>query len=113
MRRQIFVLTALIPIWATVTQPAMAQPALPPAFSADLTRAAVRHVMTTAADWQLAHPSKHAPYDWTVAAFYTGVMAFSKLSDSPRYYEAMKTMGERNQWRPGLRPGLADDYAVI
>lgn len=84
-----------------------------PAFSADLTRAAVRRVMTAAADWQLAHPSKHAPYDWTVAAFYTGMMAFSELSDSPKYYDAMKAMGERNQWRPGLHPGLADDHAVI
>ena len=25
----------------------------------------------------------------------------------------MKAMGEKNQWRPGLRPGHADDYAVI
>ncbi|MDP9178298.1 MAG: glycoside hydrolase family 88 protein [Gemmatimonadota bacterium] len=113
MRQQIFVVSALIPVWASLTQLAVAQPAQPPGFSADLTRAAVRRVMTAAADWQLAHPSKHAPYDWTVAAFYTGMMAFSELSDSPKYYDAMKAMGERNQWRPGLSPGLADDYAVI
>ena len=113
MRLQVFVVSALISVWASMTQLAVAQPAQPPAFSADLTRAAVRRVMTTAADWQLAHPSEHAPYDWTVAAFYTGVMAFSNLSDSPKYYDAMKVMGKRNQWRPGLSPGLADDYAVI
>jgi unsaturated rhamnogalacturonyl hydrolase len=113
MRLQIFVVSALIPVWASVTQLAVAQPASPPAFSTDLTRAAVRRVTTAAADWQLAHPSEHASYDWTVAAFYTGMMAFSKLSDSPKYYDAMKAMGERNQWRPGLRPGVADDYAVI
>jgi rhamnogalacturonyl hydrolase YesR len=113
MRLQIFVVSALIPVWASVTQLAVAQPAPPPTYSADLTRAAVRRVMTAAADWQLAHPSDHPPYDWTVAAFYTGMMAFSKISDSPKYYDAMKAMGERNQWRPGLRPGVADDYAVI
>jgi unsaturated rhamnogalacturonyl hydrolase len=113
MRQRIFVTSALIPVLASVTQLAVAQPAMPQAFSADLTRAAVRRVMTAAADWQLAHPSQHAPYDWTVAAFYTGMMAFSKVSDSPKYYAAMKAMGESNQWRPGLRPGLADDYAVI
>src|SRR5688572_20793978 len=73
----------------------------------DLMRSTVLRVMTAAADWQLAHPSKHPPYDWTVAAFYTGMMAFSKVSDSPKYYEAMKAMGERNQWRPGLRPAHA------
>jgi unsaturated rhamnogalacturonyl hydrolase len=113
MRLQIFVVSALIPVWASVTQLAVAQPTPPPAYSADLTRAAVRRVTAAAADWQLAHPSEHPPYDWTVAAFYTGMMAFSKLSDSPKYYDAMKAMGERNQWRPGLRPGVADDYAVI
>jgi len=113
MRRQILVVSALVPVWASVTPPAGSQPTQPPAFSADLTRAAVRRVMTAAADWQLAHPSEHAPYDWTVAAFYTGMMALADLSDSPKYYDAMKAMGERNQWRPGLSPGLADDYAVI
>jgi unsaturated rhamnogalacturonyl hydrolase len=113
MRLQIFVVSALMPVWAGVTQLAVAQPTPPPAYSADLTRAAVRRVMTAAADWQLAHPSDHPPYDWTVAAFYTGMMAFSKISESPKYYDAMKAMGERNQWRPGLRPGVADDYAVI
>jgi len=88
MRRQIFVASALMPVWASVTPRALAQPTQPPAFSADLTRAAVRRVMTAAADWQLAHPSAHAPYDWTVAAFYTGMMALSDLSDSPKYYES-------------------------
>ncbi len=113
MRQQFLVASALMPVWASLTQLAVAQATNAPAFSADLTRAAVVRVMTATADWQLAHPSQHEPYDWTVAAFYTGMMALSKLSDAPRYYDAMKAMGERNQWRPGLRPGLADDYAVI
>ena len=113
MRQQFLVAGALLPVWVSVTQLAVAQATNVPAFSAELTRAAVARVMTATADWQLAHPSEHAPYDWTVAAFYTGMMAFSTLSDSPKYYDAMKAIGERNQWRPGLRPGLADDYAVI
>lgn len=69
--------------------------------------------MTAAADWQLAHPSRHAPHDWTQAAFYTGVMALARLADNPKYADAMRAMGEKNQWRPGLRPGHADDHAVI
>jgi unsaturated rhamnogalacturonyl hydrolase len=119
MRQRILVVSALFLVWASVAGRAAAQPAQPgdvaqpPVFSADLTRAAVLRVMTASADWQLAHPSEHAPYDWTVAAFYTGMMAFANLSDSPKYFDAMKAMGERNQWRPGLRPGHADDYAVI
>ena len=113
MNRRNVVAIALMPMWAGVSPRALAQLTPPPPFSADLTPAAVRRVMTAAADWQLEHPSAHAPHDWTVAAFYTGMMALSELSDSPKYYDAMKVMGERNQWRPGLRPGHADDYAVI
>jgi rhamnogalacturonyl hydrolase YesR len=70
-------------------------------------------VMIAAADWQLNHPSSHEPYDWTQAAFYTGVMALSRVVENPKYLAAMRAMGERNQWRPGLRPGHADDHAVI
>lgn len=113
MRGRSFVVSALMPVWACAQQTSVAQPAPTPAFPTDITRAEVRRVMTAAADWQLAHPSEHAPYDWTVAAFYTGVMALAKLPDTERYFDAMKAMGERNQWRPGLRPAVADDHAVI
>lgn len=113
MRTRTLVLSALMGVCASVTQRAAAQPAQPPAYSADLTRVAVLRVMTAAADWQLAHPPQHPPHDWTVAAFYTGMMALAELAESSKYYEAMKAMGDRNQWRPGLKPGLADDHAVI
>jgi rhamnogalacturonyl hydrolase YesR len=82
-------------------------------FSSDIEPRAVLKVTTAAADWQLAHSSTHDPWDWTQAAFYTGVMALAGVSDDPKYVGAMRAMGERNQWRPGLRPGHADDYAVI
>ncbi len=75
--------------------------------------AAVLRVMTRAADWQLAHPSAHAPYDWTQAAYYTGMMALAEIAPDGKYLDAMRAMGEANQWRPGLRPGHADDYAVV
>lgn len=110
MTRRLRLVSVLL-MWSGVRAVVAAQS--PPAFSAAVTRGAVRRVMTAAADWQLAHPSEHAPYDWTVAAFYTGVMAFTELAESPKYYDVMKAMGESNQWRPGLNPGLADDYAVV
>ena len=40
-------------------------------------------------------------------------MALAGVTDSPKYVDAMRAMGEKNQWRPGPRPGHADDYAVI
>jgi rhamnogalacturonyl hydrolase YesR len=83
------------------------------AFSPSLSRGAVLRVMTAAADWQLAHPSAWATDDWTQAAFYTGVMALAGITDGSRYLDAMRAMGEANRWRPGPRPGHADDHAVI
>jgi len=76
-------------------------------------RDSILRIMTSAADWQLAHPSEHAPDDWTQAAFYTGMMALAQSTDDPKYAAAMRAMGERNRWRPGPRPGHADDHAVV
>ncbi|MFI5335910.1 MAG: glycoside hydrolase family 105 protein [Opitutales bacterium] len=65
------------------------------------------------ADWQLAHPSpKWKATDWHNAAFYTGVMALTEVSASPRYRAAMLRMGEDNGWQLGARPYHADDHAV-
>jgi unsaturated rhamnogalacturonyl hydrolase len=92
------------------TQPGGVAPA---PFSGELEPRAILRVMTAAADWQLGHPSSHPAWDWTQAAFYTGVMAFARVTDDGKYLDAMRATGEKNQWRPGLRPGHADDYAVI
>jgi len=64
------------------------------------------------ADWQLEHPSKHAPTDWTQGAGYTGFMALSQISAKAKYREAMIAMGETNQWKLGLRRYHADDHCV-
>ena len=68
--------------------------------------------MERVADWQLAHPARHKPTDWTQGAFYTGVMALDEISASPRFREAMVRMGETNQWKLGPRKYHADDHVV-
>jgi rhamnogalacturonyl hydrolase YesR len=103
------VLLALLPAAARAQGPA----APSQGYSTAPEKAAVLNVMSAVADWQMANPSTHEPYDWTQAAYYTGMMAFAGVTDDPKYVGAMKAMGERNQWRPGLRPGHADDYAVV
>jgi unsaturated rhamnogalacturonyl hydrolase len=115
MKRSLVVVSLCVGVMVAAGSGAGAQPpaAPAPAFSPAIERAAILQVMTAAADWQLDHPSPHPPYDWTQAAFYTGMMALSGVTDNPKYFDAMKAMGEKNQWRPGLRPGHADDYAVI
>jgi rhamnogalacturonyl hydrolase YesR len=76
-------------------------------------RQAILRVMTAAADWQLANPSKHPPYDWTQAPFWIALNTFAPLSGDPqRYLMAVRRNGEENRWRPGPRPLCADDHAI-
>jgi unsaturated rhamnogalacturonyl hydrolase len=110
MRRRVAAMTVVAILAAAA---AFAQGAAASAPPVDASPAAVLRVMTRVADWQLAHPSAHPAYDWTQAAYYTGVMALAEVSPDPKYLAAMRAMGEANHWRPGLRPGHADDYAVI
>lgn len=107
-----FALSSAVAVPASHAGPPAAGSGAAP-FSAAFEPSAVMRVMRLAADWQLAHPSAHPPYDWTQAAFYTGVMALADVSGDAKYLAAMRAMGEATQWRPGLRPGHADDYAVI
>jgi unsaturated rhamnogalacturonyl hydrolase len=84
------------------------------AFQEALEPRAIVEVMSAAAEWQLAHLAKHVPVDaWAEAPFYLGLMTFAPLSRDPqRYLAAVRRNGEALQWRPGIRPLAADDYAI-
>lgn len=75
-------------------------------------KASTLALLERVADWQLDHPPKHSTTDWTRAAFYDGAMALAKVSDSPRFLEAMLKVGEGNEWKLGPRLYHADDHAV-
>lgn len=65
------------------------------------------------ADWQLAHPSKHKPTDWTQAAGYTGFMALFPLPGGDKYQAAMVSVGDGTKWLLGPAGRFhADDQAV-
>lgn len=68
--------------------------------------------MARVADWQLAHPSRHAPYDWTQGAYYAGLGAFAELATDAKYLQALREIAEANAYRPGPRPAHADDHTV-
>ena len=68
--------------------------------------------MQRVADWQLAHPSRHAPTDWTRGAEYAGLMALAGIAGDASYREAMLHLGEANAWQPGPRQYHADDQCV-
>lgn len=74
--------------------------------------AAVLAIMERVADWQLAHPSTHAPDDWTQGVGDAGFMALSNLAPTHKYRDAMVAMGASNAWRPGKRVYHADDQVV-
>jgi len=74
---------------------------------------AVLRAMTTVADWQLANPSAHQPYEWQGAPFWAGLYELAVRSSSrQKYLDAIRRNGESAQWQPGPQPFLADDHAV-
>ena len=70
------------------------------AFSAAGDRTAIVRVMTAVADWQLANPSQHEPYDWTQAAFYTG-------HDGVRRHHRQSEVRRRDEGDGGAEPVAA------
>jgi rhamnogalacturonyl hydrolase YesR len=80
--------------------------------TAMIKRTEVLTTMERVADWQLAHPGKHPADNWTQGALYTGIMALDGISPSPRFREAMRQMGESNEWKLGARTYHADDQCV-
>lgn len=83
-----------------------------PTPSSVLKAKAVLSVMERAGDWQLAHPSRHKPTNWTQGAGYAGMMALARTSQDVKYRDAMVAMGGTNGWKPGPRVYHADDQCV-
>src|SRR3989442_13812093 len=110
-RRSVPAATGFVIVGCGTTLPARA-PA-PALLSNAVEPQAVLHAMTTVADWQLANPSAHKPYEWQGASFWAGLYEFALRSSSrQRYLDAIRRNGESIQWQPGPRPLLADDHAV-
>ncbi len=81
--------------------------------AADPTVPEILREMGRVADWQLAHPSKHALDNWTQAPFYMGLIQLSQVSGQPGYREAADAVGKKLGYGPGKRITHADDHAVL
>jgi len=69
--------------------------------------------MIEVADWQLANPSAHKLWEWHQAPFWAGLHALAPLSPDPRKYrDAIRAMGEANEWSHGPSRFHADDQAI-
>src|SRR5262245_15558954 len=80
--------------------------------SSDITPPAILAATKKAADWQLVHPSpslqRNGEKAWTYGAFYAGVMALSRIADTPKYHDAMVDAGRKFNWEPASRRYHAD-----
>lgn len=84
----------------------------PPALSDAIEPEAVLNVMRRVGDWQLDHPSRLRLDDWVPAVGYTGMMALADTSGDAKYYNAMRAIGEANDWKCGPKKYFADDYCI-
>src|SRR3989442_13595786 len=66
---------------------------------------AVLRAMTTVADWELANPSAHKPYEWQGGPFWAGLYELAlRSSGPPRYLDAIRRKGESARGQPGPQP---------
>ncbi len=72
----------------------------------------IKPTLLKVADWQMKHTNKQTLKDWTNGAFYAGVFAAYKTTQSDVLLDSMMAMGERMQWKAGRRYDHADDYAI-
>jgi unsaturated rhamnogalacturonyl hydrolase len=100
----------MIPLRSRLLSLALALSTLVPAAATG--KQEVLGLMERVADWQLANPSQWKPHQWHNAAFYTGVMALSRVSESPRFRAAMVQVGEGQKWQLGPRLYHADDHCI-
>jgi rhamnogalacturonyl hydrolase YesR len=90
-----------------------ASPAPEPAVGTRPTPASIVAAMTAVADWQLANPSPHKLWEWHQAPFWASLPALAPLSKNPRkYLDAVRAMGEANEWNHGPNRFHADDQAI-
>src|ERR1700754_4577920 len=78
------------------------------------TKPYITGVMEKVADWQLANPvaiNVRNENDWARAAFYTGVMATYRTTQSQKYLDAATTWSQSFNWKLADRWRHADDHA--
>src|SRR5262245_31915237 len=71
----------------------------------------IRRTMELVADWQLselANERTSQSQDWIRATFYIGLARLAETTNEPRYWTAVREIGERSNWRLGPRIYIAD-----
>ena len=80
----------------------------------------VKKVMEKVADWQIehfhdlysGHKKPHHALDWTNGALYVGMVKWAAMADDDKYYNWLKEIGEKHEWKLHHRKYHADDHTV-
>jgi len=80
----------------------------------------VKQVMEKVADWQIehyqglysGHTKPHHPLDWTNGALYVGMVKWAAMADDDKYYNWLKEIADKNEWKLHRRKYHADDHTV-
>ena len=80
----------------------------------------VKKVMGKVADWQIEHyhdlysgyTKPHHPLDWTNGALYVGMVKWAAMADDDKYFNWLKEIGEKHEWKLHSRKYHADDHTV-
>lgn len=82
--------------------------------------AEVKEIMQHVADWQIAHydglysgqKEPHHALDWTNGALYVGMVKWAAMADDDTYYNWLKEIGDKHEWKLHQRIYNADDHTV-
>lgn len=80
----------------------------------------VKSILKKVADWQIdhyqdlysGHTKPHHPLDWTNGALYVGMVKWASITDDEKYYNWLKEIGEKHEWKLHHRKYHADDHTV-
>lgn len=72
----------------------------------------IRENLELVAQWQMKHPKKHSPLDWTYGAFYAGMVQYGLALPESTGLPVLRKIGEEYQWKTLKRHYHADDHAV-
>lgn len=79
--------------------------------------------MQQVADWQVSHfeeqvkkgsqyKNSHVYSSWTNGAMYIGMLEWAKMSKKDKYFDFLRTIGEKESFKPGPDKFHADDICV-
>lgn len=80
--------------------------------SADWNEKTIRDNLALVAGWQVEHPKKRSPLNWTYGAFYSGMAQYAQAVPEGIGRDFLRKTGEAQGWKILKRHYHADDHAV-